>query len=82
MKTINKRHSGMLIAFATLLFIIALVSLIGWIVIKPQPLILQGQAEANEVRVSGKVPGRIEKFLVSEGMNVSKGDTLVFLSSP
>lgn len=82
MKTINKRHSGMLIAFATLLFIIALVSLIGWIVIKPQPLILQGQAEANEVRVSGKVPGRIEKFMVSEGMNVSKGDTLVLLSSP
>ena len=43
---------------------------------------LQGQAEANEVRISGKVPGRIEKFTVSEGMTVSKGDTLVLLSSP
>ncbi|MBK6964872.1 MAG: HlyD family secretion protein [Bacteroidales bacterium] len=82
MKTINKKHSGQLFAFLTLLLVIALVSLVGWIVIKPEPVILQGQAEATEVRVSGKVPGRIEKFLASEGMHVKKGDTLVFISSP
>ncbi len=82
MKTINQRHSGMLIAFVTLLFVIAAVSLVGWVVLKPGPVILQGQAEASEVRVSGKVPGRIEKFVVSEGMTVSKGDTLVLISSP
>lgn len=72
----------MLIAFATLLGVIALVSFIGWIVLKPEPLVLQGQAEANEVRISGKVPGRIDRFLVTEGMSVSKGDTLVLLNSP
>ncbi len=82
MKTINKRHSGMLIAFSTLLFVIAAVSFIGWIVLKPEPIMLQGQAEATEVRVSGKVPGRIDKFMVSEGMNVRKGDTLVLINSP
>ena len=82
MKTINKRHSGMLIAFSTLLLVIVLVSIVGWIVLKPEPIILQGQVEATEVRVSGKVPGRIDKFLVSEGMTVNKGDTLVLISSP
>lgn len=82
MKTMNKKHSGMLVAFITLLVVIAVVSLIGWIVLKPDPVILQGQAEAKEVKVSGKVPGRIEKFLSSEGMSVTKGDTLVLLSSP
>jgi len=82
MKTINKRHSGLLFAFLTLLLVIALVSLAGWIIIKPAPIILQGQAEATEVRVSGKVPGRIEQFLATEGMTVKKGDTLVFISSP
>jgi HlyD family secretion protein len=82
MKTINKRHSGMLIAFSTLLLVIAIVSMVGWMVLKPEPIVLQGQAEATEVRVSGKVPGRIGKFLVSEGMTVNKGDTLVLLSSP
>jgi HlyD family secretion protein len=82
MKTINKSHSGMLIAFSTLLFVIIAVSIIGWIVLKPEPIMLQGQAEATEVRVSGKVPGRIDKFLVFEGMSVSKGDTLVLINSP
>lgn len=82
MKTINKRHSGMLIAFSTLLLVIAAVSFIGWIVLKPEALMLQGQAEATEVRVSGKVPGRIDKFFVSEGMTVNKGDTLVLINSP
>jgi HlyD family secretion protein len=82
MKTINKRHSGMLIAFSTLLLVIAAVSFIGWIVLKPEPLMLQGQAEATEVRVSGKIPGRIDKFLVSEGITVDKGDTLVLINSP
>ncbi len=82
MKTQNKRHTGMLLAFSTLLLVIAIVSLIGWIVLKPEPIMLQGQAEATEVRVSGKIPGRIKKFMVSEGMNVNKGDTLVFIDSP
>jgi len=82
MKTQNKRHSGMLLAFLTLLLVIAVVSLVGWIVLKPGPIMLQGQAEAYEVRVSGKIPGRIDKCLVSEGMTVNKGDTLVLISSP
>jgi HlyD family secretion protein len=82
MKTINKKHSGMLGAFSTLLLVIAAVSFVGWIVLKPEPLVLQGQAEATEVRVSGKVPGRIDKFMVSEGMTVKKGDTLVLISAP
>lgn len=72
----------MLLAFITLLLVIAVVSFIGWIVVKPEPIILQGQAEATEVRVSGKVPGRIEKLMVSEGMTVNKGDTLVLISAP
>lgn len=82
MKTQNKRHSGMLIAFSTMLLVIAAISFIGWIVLKPEPLMLQGQAEATEVRVSGKIPGRIDKFMVSEGMTVNKGDTLVLINSP
>jgi len=72
----------MLLAFLTLLLVIAVVSFIGWVVVKPEPIMLQGQAEATEVRVSGKVPGRIDKFMVSEGMNVNKGDTLVLINAP
>lgn len=32
-----------------------------------QQLVLQGQAEATEIRISGKLPGRIDTFFVQEG---------------
>lgn len=82
MKTLNKKHSGMLFAFLTLLLVIAAVSVAGWFMLKPEPLVLQGQAEANEIRVSGKIPGRIERFNANEGEQVKKGDTLVIIASP
>lgn len=82
MKTTNQKHTGVLTAFLILTGGVAAISLIGWIVTKQPPVMLQGQAEATEVRVSGKVPGRIERLLVSEGSPVNQGDTLVILSSP
>jgi Multidrug resistance efflux pump len=47
-----------------------------------QPDILQGQVEATQIKISGKLLGRIEKFYVKEGENVKKGDTLVLINSP
>ena len=38
--------------------------------------------EATQVRISGKVPGRIEAYRFSEGDKVKMGDTLVFLDTP
>ena len=49
---------------------------------RKQPLVLQGQAEATEIRISGKLAGRIDTFLVKEGDWVKKGDTLVVINSP
>lgn len=47
-----------------------------------QPLVLQGQVEATEIRISGKLPGRVDSFLVQEGDWVKAGDTLVVINSP
>lgn len=44
--------------------------------------IITGQVEVDEVRISGKVPGRISEFLVEEGQRVRRGDTLVRIYSP
>lgn len=82
MKTNHQKNSGMLAAFLVLLGTVALISFAGWLFIKPSAEMLQGQAEATEVRVSGKIPGRIEQVLVNEGEPVEKGDTLVLISSP
>ena len=72
----------MLIAFLVLLVTVGGISLAGWIVLKPDPQQLQGQAEAREVHVSGKIAGRILRFPFKEGTAVKKGDTLVLLESP
>ena len=37
------------------------------------PEYIQGEAEAVEVRISGKVPGRIERFMCNEGDRVKAG---------
>ncbi len=47
----------------------------------PEPQIIQGQAEATQVRVSGKLPGRVVEFMVEEGQHVLAGDTLVHIHS-
>lgn len=78
----KSQNSNMLIAFLTLLGVLAVIILIGFFMLKKGPEIIQGQAEVSEYRISGKVPGRILEYRVKEGDKVSKGDTLVFLEAP
>lgn len=68
--------------FVVLIAAIAAAVVIGFVMLKPEQLMIQGQVEATEVRISGKVPGRILAFRYEEGQAVSKGDTLVWLDSP
>lgn len=74
--------NNMLLAFITFLVVIGLVALAGFLVLTPPDDVIMGQAEATQVRISGKVPGRIESFRANEGDKVKKGDTLVFLYTP
>ena len=76
----NKKYLS--IAFFVLLIAVVAFTAIGLIFMNKQPLVLQGQAEATEIRISGKLPGRIDTFLVKEGDWVKKGDTLVVINSP
>lgn len=78
----DNANSNLLIGAIALIIIVAAVSLTGYLVSRPRPAVIQGQAEATEYRVSGKVPGRIEQFFANEGDMVRKGDTLVEIDSP
>ena len=69
-------------AFVIILAITILISILGMVLMSHQPLVLQGQVEATEIRISGKLPGRIDSFLVREGDWVQAGDTLVIINSP
>lgn len=81
MENNSSKHS-LLMGLLSLIGVIAIVSLIGFFAAKPDALIIQGEAEATEFRVSGKVPGRIKEFKFEEGMAVKRGDTLVLIDSP
>ena len=80
----NKKFSinNMMLAFITVLVVIGLVALAGFILLTPPDDIIMGQAEATQVRISGKVPGRVASFRYGEGDRVKAGDTLVFLETP
>lgn len=58
------------------------VALYGFLFLRHEDNIIQGEAEITEVRISSKVPGRVAKFFVEEGSYVQKGDTLAVLSTP
>ena len=80
----EKKYSinNMLLAFIAVVIVIGLVSLAGFFLLTPPDDIIMGQAEATQVRISGKVPGRIEAYRFGEGDRVHAGDTLVYLNTP
>lgn len=74
--------SNMMLAFIMVLIVVGLVALAGFFLLTPPDDIIMGQAEATQVRISGKVPGRIASYRFAEGDRVKAGDTLVFLDTP
>lgn len=78
----NKKSYNLVIGVIALVAIILIIAAAGYFVSKPKPHVIQGQAEATEYRISGKVPGRIEELYVKEGQQVQAGDTVVFIDSP
>ena len=78
----QKKNYNLVIGILSLIGIVVLVAVIGYFVSRPKPLIIQGEAEATEYRISGKVPGRVEEFYVREGSMIHKGDTVVYINSP
>ncbi|MGL4292233.1 MAG: HlyD family secretion protein [Bacteroidales bacterium] len=78
----EKSKKILMYAFSAILLIMLIISAAGIISMRKKPEILQGQIEATEIRVSGKLPGRIDRFLVQEGDSVKLGDGLVLINSP
>ena len=67
---------------ALITVIVAIISIFGMILHNDSPQILQGEIECTQIKISGKLLGRIEKFYTSEGAHVKQGDTLVLINSP
>ncbi|WP_372774827.1 HlyD family secretion protein [Mangrovibacterium sp.] len=72
----------------TLTTIIVLVAIVAFIVytlitvMRPRPVVLQGEVEAQQYNVASKVPGRIKEIAVEKGEQVQKGDFVFSIDSP
>lgn len=78
----EKNRKYLSIAFVAILATVVLVTVVGMLTAKKPPLTLQGEVEATEIRISGKLLGRVDSFLVREGDDVRQGQELVVINSP
>ena len=77
----KKENRRLISSLAVVIILVALLALIGFLFLKEPPRIVEGQADATSVRVSGMLPGRVTEFMVREGDMVHAGDTLVHIHS-
>lgn len=80
--TAEKKENKALVA--SVLFVVLgviVMAIIGFLFLNETPEIIEGQAEATSVKISGKLPGRVVDIYVTEGQKVSKGDTLIHIHS-
>ena len=78
----NNGYTALTVVFIVIVATIVVISVWGISTSRHRQTIIQGTIEAEQVRISGKLPGRIGAFYVSEGDHVEVGDTLVSILSP
>lgn len=79
---IKRRETAVLmVSLLIVVLLVAALAIIGLFMLKPPAEVIEGQADATSVRVSGKLPGRVMDIYVKEGDMVHQGDTLIHIHS-
>lgn len=78
---VKKESRSLGIALGLIIFGTIALAIVGFCFLRQPDEIVEGQAEATSVRISGKLPGRVREFFVHEGDMVRAGDTLVHIHS-
>lgn len=78
---VARESRALALALAVVIITLVVLAIIGFLFMNKPDEILEGQADATSVRISGKLPGRVIAFYVSEGDMVKTGDTLVHIHS-
>ena len=76
------QHKNILLTVAAFTVVVVIIAVIGTLVFKSEPEIIQGYVEVSEYRVSSKVPGRVLELRGKEGDYVNVGDTLAIIDAP
>lgn len=77
----KKENRTLMGAFGQIVVVVAAMAIAGFLFLNKPAEIIEGQADATAVRVSGKLPGRVVELYVHEGDMVKAGDTLVHIHS-
>ena len=64
------------------LILAAIVGLSIWYLARPEPLIVQGEADATRIDIAARVDGRVGKRPVERGQNVTAGQLLFEIDNP
>lgn len=78
---VTAKDRMLILTIVIVLGVISALAVVGFVFIKPGPDTVQGMADAPEIRISGKLPGRVAALYVEEGERVKAGDTLVRIHS-
>jgi len=62
--------------------IAGILALTLWYLVRPQPLLVQGEADATRVDIAARVDGRVATRLARRGENVQAGQVLVTIDNP
>lgn len=77
----QKENKALLFALGIVVIACIVLAIIGFVFLDKPADIIEGQADATSIRISGKLPGRVAEIYVSEGDMVKAGDTLVHIHS-
>ncbi|MBA1138646.1 HlyD family secretion protein [Mesorhizobium sp. CCANP35] len=69
-------------AIIVALSVLAIVGLSLWYLVRPQPLLVQGEADATRVDIAARIDGRVGRRPVSRGDNIMAGQLLVAIDNP
>jgi len=62
--------------------ILAIVAISLWYLARPQPLLVQGEADGTRIDIAARVEGRVAQRPVDRGQNVTAGQVLVTIDNP
>ncbi|MDQ0473861.1 HlyD family secretion protein [Labrys wisconsinensis] len=69
-------------AIIVTLTVAAIVGLSLWYLVQPQPLLVQGEADATRIDIAARVDGRVAQRPVSRGDDVAAAQVLVSIDNP
>ncbi len=69
-------------ALIVALLVAGIVGLSVWYLLQPQPLLVQGEADARRIDIAARVDGRVAARPVDRGQNVTAGELLVSIDNP